>query len=131
LFGSPLTPGGVVANPASSFTTIPIHVQLAAVVDVSDPAEARLLDTNAQELTGDWRGYRQRGSSTSVKGPTGRAPTQEFGTPVFTTCPDVQGIVTLSARLPYKRILGIFTTRLKLGRDYVSYTANSTTKQIP
>jgi len=29
----------------------------AAIVDVSDPAQAALIDSNAQELTGDWRGY--------------------------------------------------------------------------
>lgn len=92
------------------------------MVDLSDPAQAALVDTNAHELTGDWRGYRQRGLATSVKGPTGKAPTQEFGEQLFALCPDVQGFLTLSARLPYYRILAVFTRRIRAGTDYVRYT---------
>lgn len=136
LFGSPLTPGGVVPHPTASLVSLAIQVQLTSVVDISDPSQATLVDTNAQELTGDWRGYQQRGPGTSVTGPTGRAPTQEFGAHLFARCPDVQGFLTLSARLPYYRILAIFTRRLNAGTDYVRYTitdpsGQSQTIQIP
>ncbi len=77
LFGSPLSPGGIVPHPTASFVTLAIQVQLAVVVDMTNPAEAMAVDTNAQELTGDWRGYQQRGAATSVTSPTGKAPTQE------------------------------------------------------
>jgi RES domain-containing protein len=121
LFGSPLTPGGVVPHPTASLVTLAIQVQLSLVVDLSDPAQATLVDTNAQELTGDWRGYQQRGSATSVAGLTGKAPTQEFGEQLFALCPAVQGFLTLSARLPYYKVLAIFTKRLRTGMDYVCY----------
>jgi hypothetical protein len=99
------------------------------VVDLSDPVQSTLVDTNAQELTGDWRGYQQRGPATSVTAPTGTAPTQEFGNQLFSLCPDVQGFLTLSARLPYYRILAVFTQRLNAGMDFVRYTITDPTGQ--
>ena len=136
LFGSPLIPGGLVAHPTASLVTLAIQVQLTAIVDLSDPAEAGVVDTNAQELTGDWRGYQQRSSATSVTGPTGTAPTQDFGEYLFANCPDVQGILTLSARLPYHRILLVFPQTLVEGLDHVRYTMTDSsgmarTVQIP
>jgi len=136
LFGSPLTPGGLVPHPTASLMTLAIQAQLTAVVDLSNPTQATLVDSNAQELTGDWRGYQQRGPATSVTGPTGKAPTQEFGEQLFTHCHDVQGFLTLSARLPYYRILAVFTQRLRAGTDYIRYTitdpsGRSQTIQIP
>ena len=122
LFGSPLSPGGVVPHPTASLVTLAIQVQLTAVVDVSNPTQADLLDTNAQELTGDWRGYQQRNPATSVPGPTGKAPTQDFGEQLFALCPDVQGLLTLSAWLPYHRVLAVFPQRLNKGVDYVRYS---------
>ena len=59
--------------------------------------------------------------ATSVAGPTGKAPTQELGQQLFALCPTIQGFLTLSARLPYYKILGIFTQRLSTGLDYVRY----------
>jgi hypothetical protein len=100
-----------------------VQVRLTAIVDVSDPAQAALIDSNAQELTGDWLGYQQRSSATSVTGPTGKAPTQDFAEQLFATCSDVQGILTLSARLPYYRVLVVFPQRLIKGIDHVRYSA--------
>jgi RES domain-containing protein len=129
LFGSPLTPGGVVPHPTASLVTLAIRTQLTAVVDLSDATQATVVGTNAQELTGDWRGYQQRGPGTSVSAPTGKAPTQELGEQLFALCPDVQGFLTLSARLPYYRILGIFPQRLLSGTDYVSFTMTDASGQ--
>ena len=78
-----------------------------------------MVGTNAQELTGDWRGYQQRSAATSVSGPTGKAPTQQLGEQLFALCPDVQGFLAISARLPYYHILAIFPQRLRAGLDYV------------
>jgi RES domain-containing protein len=130
LFGSPLIPGGVVANPTASLVNLAIHVQLSAVVDVSNPTQAALLDTNAQELTGDWLGYQQRSPATSVPGPIGKAPTQDFGEQLFALCPDVQGLLTLSARLPYYRVLAVFPQRLNKGIDYVRYSITDPAGQL-
>lgn len=125
MFGSPLEPGGVVAHPTVSLVTIPIRVRLGGVVNVSDPSQAALIGTNAQELTGDWRSYKHRSSVTSVTGPTGKAPTQELGEALFGLCSDVQGFITISARLPYYRALVVFPERLRAGRDYVRYTVKT------
>ena len=129
LFGSPLNPGGIVPHPTASLVTLAIGTQLTAVVDLSDPNQPNVVGTNAQELTGDWRGYQQRGPSGSVNGPIGKAPTQEFGEQLFALCPDVQGFLSLSARLPYYRILSIFPNRLKKGFDYVRYAVTNASGQ--
>jgi RES domain-containing protein len=61
LFGSPSTPGGLVPHPSRPLVTLPIVVSLGAVADLTDPAEATLIETNAQELTGEAMppGFRQ------------------------------------------------------------------------
>ena len=126
----------MVAHPTASLVTLAVQVRLTAVVDVSDITQAALIDTNAQELTGDWRGYQQRSPATSVTGPIGKAPTQAFGEQLFASSPDVQGVLTLSARLPYYRILLIFPQRLRKGTDHVRYSfvdsnGRQTTMEIP
>jgi hypothetical protein len=37
-----------------------VDVQLQAVADLTQESQQQLLETTAQELTGDWRGYQQR-----------------------------------------------------------------------
>ena len=54
LFGSLSTPGGVVPHPSRPLVTLPISLELTEVVDCTDPVTAERLETNAQELTGDW-----------------------------------------------------------------------------
>ncbi len=120
LFGSPLT--GVVSHPTKSLLTLAVTVELSNVVDISDPAQASLVSSNAQELTGDWRGYKHRSwAPSSVPRPVGKAPTQEFGEQLYGLCPEVTGFVSLSARLPYHRILVIFPDRLIAGAHHVHY----------
>ncbi len=51
----------------------------------------------------------------------GKAPTQELGEAIFTNRPGVQGVVTLSARLPYHKVLVVFPKRLVKGRDTLRY----------
>jgi RES domain-containing protein len=113
LLGSP-TPGGSYANPRQTWITINVGVQLQAAADLTEVAAQTLLDTSAQELTGDWRGYAQRAAHTSVTGPTGLAPTQQLGAALFAP-PDLEGFQTISAKLPYHRNLVIFSEKLRPG----------------
>ncbi|HEX5444278.1 MAG TPA: hypothetical protein VFW87_10635, partial [Pirellulales bacterium] len=53
--------GQVVANPAQSWLVMNVRVELQSVADITTVAAHNLLETNAQELTGDWQGYQTRG----------------------------------------------------------------------
>ena len=110
LLGSP-TPGSTIPNPQGSWTIININVQLHRVADVTQVAAQTLLDTTAQELTGDWRGYHQRTPWTSVSLSVGAAPTQELGAALFAV-PGLEGFRTISAKIPYHRILVVFPQKL-------------------
>ena len=115
LFGSPTSPGTVLANPRQAWIIINVNVQVQRVVDLTDVATVQNpLGTNAQELTGDWRGYGQRSPQTSVAVPTGPAPTQDLGHALHAV-PDLEGFQTLSAKLPYHRTLVIFPQKLMTG----------------
>jgi RES domain-containing protein len=84
LFGSPATPGGVVPHPSRPLVTLPVLVSLGAISDLTDPAEAAVIETNAQELTGDWRSYATRFPPVGPPAPhTGTPPTQSLGRALF------------------------------------------------
>jgi hypothetical protein len=108
LLGSPAL---FAPNPNLSVAVVPLQVRLHRVVDLTDPNEQELLATNAQELTGDWEGYHQRGPEGSVRWPVGRAPTHELGLALF-AIPMLEGVVTYSARVSYTRTLVVFPTKL-------------------
>lgn len=113
LFGDPLKPGGSVPNPANSWATLNVQVQLRRVVDLADVNKVhKPLGTTAQELTGDWRGYRLRNPHTSVRAPVGIAPTQELGAALFASG-KFEGFLAISAKLPYQLVLGVFPDRLQ------------------
>jgi len=100
LSGSPLIPGGVVANPTRSWLIINAQVQLTRVADLTDVARSHAsLSTTAQELTGDWKGYWQRSAGTSVPAPVGVAPTQELGAALYAEG-SFEGFLAISAKLP-------------------------------
>lgn len=120
LFGSPTTPGGSVPAPAGAWTVLTVRVQLDAVVDLSDVASQALLDASVQELTGDWRGYRQRSAATNVAGPTGTAPTQALGEAVQRDGRALEGLLTVSAKVPYNRNLVAFPGHFR-PRSFVEY----------
>jgi hypothetical protein len=69
-------------------------------------------------LTGDWRGYAQRSFATSVSVPTGDAPTQELGAALFAD-PNIEGFLTVSAKVPYCPSLAIFVEHLQFGSEIV------------
>lgn len=112
LLGSPITPGGLVPSPHSTWTTLNVNVSLQHIADLTDLASQDYLDVTAQELTGDWRGYRLRSPGTTVKGPTGSAPTQELGSALFGV-PKLEAFKTLSSKAPYHQILAIFPQKLQ------------------
>lgn len=116
LLGTPHTPGSVVPHPRRAWTLINVQVNLANVVKLTDVHSQQLLATTAQELTGDWRGYQIRGSQTSVTRPVGTAPTQELGQALYQT-PNVEGFITLSAKLPDQRALVVFPQKLQRPRS--------------
>ena len=117
LFGSPSTPG--VPHPAQPLVTLPIVAGLTCVADLTDPVEAAMVETNAQELTGDWRSYATRISPFVPPGPhSGLPPTQSLGLALHGLARH-QGLTTL----PDYKILVIFPDRLSKGSaDYVQYS---------
>jgi len=121
LFGSPTTPGGVVPHPNRPLVTLPILVSLGAIADVTDPAEAMVVETNAQELTGDWRSYATRIPPAGPSRPhTGTPPTQSLGSALF-ALGSLRGFMSFSATLPDYKILVVFPDRLKGTPDYLQY----------
>jgi hypothetical protein len=122
LYGSPSTPGGVVPHPGRPLVTLPIMVGLTAVADLTDPAEAARVGTNAQELTGDWRSYATRIPPAFAPRPhTGVPPTHGLGNALFALGRH-QGLITFSATLPDYKVLAVFTDRLKGTADYLQYS---------
>jgi hypothetical protein len=97
----------VFPHPRQAWITVNVTVQLQAVADLTAVATHSLLETSAQELTGDWLGYQQRGPLTSVPQPVGLAPTQALGAALFAV-PGLEGFRTFSARLPYHSTLIVF-----------------------
>ena len=72
LVGSHATP---VPSPARPWVIANVGVRLQKVVDLTDVTRVQIpLQTNAQELTGDWRGYQMRSPASSVnsRGVAGR-----------------------------------------------------------
>jgi hypothetical protein len=120
LFGSPTTPGGSIPAPAGAWTVLTVRLQLDAVVDLSNVASQAVLDASAQELTGDWRGYRQRSAATNVGIPTGTAPTQALGEAIHRDSRRLEGLLTVSAKVPYNRNLVVFPGHLG-PRSFVEY----------
>jgi hypothetical protein len=103
-----------IANPTRPWLVINVHVILQRVADLTLLGEQRRLGTTAQELTGDWDGYQTRTPYSSVPQPTGTAPTQDLGEPLFST-PGIEGFRTVSAKVPDQMNLVIFPQKLLKG----------------
>lgn len=103
---------------------------LQAVADLTQVTSQNIVGTMAQELTGDWRGYTLRSPSTSISQPTGTAPTQALGAQLHAV-PGLEGFLTLSAKIPYGRVLAVFPDKLRSGStvEFVN-TASSDTHRI-
>jgi hypothetical protein len=135
LFGSPLVPGGIIANPGGSWITINAQVQMTQLVDLTNvPGAHAPLSTTAQELTGDWKGYSQRSAKTTITAPTGVAPTQGLGAALYTSA-RFEGFLAISAKMPYQKVMGVFPNRILRGNfirySYVDAAGQRQTLQIP
>ena len=115
-FGNPYgPPSQFIAGPKLSRTAvIDVDVSLRSVVDLTDLGAHHLLDTTAQELTGDWLGYEHRGQAAPgvvLTAPTGAAPTQQLGWELF-NLPDIEGVKYISALVSITCCLIVFTHKL-------------------
>lgn len=136
LFGSLHQP---IPNPAHPWTTLNVQVSLSNVLDLTDFQNQAAIEMNAQEITGDWRGYGLRSAASSVNSPTGIAPTQVLGLLIKnaltqaipgkfsppsarlgTPSPKFEGFLTISAKVPTMRNLIIFPDNLQ-GNSHVIF----------
>ena len=105
-------------NPHLALAVLNVRVNLTQVCDLTDSTPGGNQDqlgTTAQELTGDWDGYHVRNvlAPTNVSGPTGIAPTQELGQALSHA--GVEGILTVSAKIPTNRNLAVLPGNLLSG----------------
>ena len=123
LLGSLEKTGGEIVNTSACFAVVDVIVNLSDVADLTDPEEAALVATNAQELTGDWVCYTSERRSRYARSPshTGVAPTQAFGKALF-ELRTFQGFLSFSAALPDYKILGVFPERLANSSSTLEYT---------
>ena len=92
-----------VANPLRGSVVTAHVVPPLDIVDLGNPANRNIVDTTRQELSGDWRAYRQP--------QTTPAPTQALARAVHHSKPAVHGIVAPSARNPLVNNLIVFYDR--------------------
>jgi hypothetical protein len=95
LLGDPNEP---ISSPKGSWLLMSMHVRLHYVVDLSEPAQQRLISTNDQELTGVWVNA------------SGGAPTQKLGAALH-ALPDLEGFIFPSSKAG-SRNLAIFMDKL-------------------
>jgi RES domain-containing protein len=118
LLGSPLPGGLYVPNPWQAWIILNVQVTLQAVADLTNVSEQNKLQTTAQELTGDWRGYYLRHPQVSVSRPTGLAPTQSLGREIH-RLKRFEGFRAVSARVPTHLNLVVFPNRLRRGSTII------------
>jgi hypothetical protein len=118
MVGSPHIPGRAMPNPGVPALVLNVQITLQQVFDLTQVGSAQgPLRTTAQELTGDWDGYQSRSTITSVTAPVGIAETQALGEALFRT--GIEGFRSLSAKIPYARMLMVFPTNLRRGSSVV------------
>lgn len=103
-----------VPNPTHSWVLLNVQVTLQQVADLTDVAVQKRLRTTAQELTGDWRGYQLRQPTSSVKQPTGLAPTQLLGAALYAV-DGLEGFRVPSVPMPTHMNLVVFPDKLLPG----------------
>ncbi len=128
LAGDPLVAGGILTAPGS-FAIVHVKVVLQKIADLALVPQQELIETTAQELTGDWRGYQLRTSATaSVREPIGTAPTQDLGEALSSVL-GIEGFRILSAKLPYHRNLVIFPEKIFKGSHLEFHDASASILQ--
>jgi hypothetical protein len=100
----------LIPNPAVAWAALNVRVTLNAISDLA--ANVAFLQTNAQELTGDWRGYGARQAGGSMVGiEVGSPPTHQLGHALYSV-PRLEGFLTFSAKVPTYRCLVVFPNKL-------------------
>lgn len=116
LLGSAYPGAAFIPNLAGgAWTSIHIQVKLQAVVDFTQAASRKRIETSIQELTGDWRAYALRNPNRlrgAVHGSD--VPTQLLGRRLERSR-GVEGFLSYSARIATHRILMIFPRKLLPG----------------
>lgn len=130
LLGSPLPRAAYVPNPAGAWTIINVNITLSRVADLCRRSQRRLVSTSVQELTGDWRGYLLRNPTPTLAAPYWtNVPTQRLGH-TLNLVPDLEAFTTCSAKVPTRRNLAIFPSKLLPGGMVrFTYTDPSTGKR--
>ncbi|WP_143309257.1 RES domain-containing protein [Candidatus Entotheonella palauensis] len=102
LLGSLIQP---IPQPHQTWVTLNATIRLQSIVDLSQATEQDKINTTTQELTGAWTGSPP---------PSQLVPTQELGQALYAE-PDIEGFFTISAQVPYYKILIIFPEKLQPG----------------
>lgn len=98
----------------NAYTVWPISVALTNVIDFGDPGARAVVETSAQELTGDWRArHPLYGNPPLVRSRRSDAPTQELGAALHDN-PEVEGFLAPSAKTPTLSNLVIFPHRVEI-----------------
>ncbi len=114
---NPLGTSTVIPNPHAAWTILNVTISLSAVLDLTDRGVQSYLQTNFQELTGDWRGYYLRAiPMSSVPDIWQPAPTQVLGEALY-KIPKLMGFITVSAKVPDRKNLIIFPDKIKRPAD--------------
>jgi RES domain-containing protein len=113
-------PALIIPSPGS-WAVLTFSVELSAVVDLSDDAAQRDLETSSQELTGDWKGYAMRPA------PGRSAPTHSLGAALHAVR-SIEAFLTPSSCVPSTNNLVIFPDRLSTGSSvkFVDPRSNKT-----
>lgn len=130
VLGGPLPNSAFVPNPSihagnQHWVPVQVDVQLTRIADLTLASQRRIVDTSAQELTGDWRGYTLRNPTPRVAAPYfTNVPTQRLGVGLFRVR-GLEGFLTYSARNPVRRNLVVFPTKVRKG-NWVRFTDPTT-----
>jgi hypothetical protein len=118
------TADNLVPHPASAWSIVNVQVTLQQIADLTLVREQNRIGMCAQELTGDWRAYQTRSVRSSVKEPTGIAPTQDLGQALYKLV-GIEGFRTVSAKAPEQMNLVVFPQKLLKGSRLVYRDAKS------
>ena len=96
---------------AIGWTTVHVDVRLDSVVDLRGSGDRGKVESTVQELTGDWKDYANRASTSQDISSSPPAPTQRFGAALYsdTKC---QGFLTPSSKNPLVANLVVFADRV-------------------
>lgn len=136
LLGSPT--GYYLNNPnISPIATLTFKVMLQSVLDLSNEKQVEKIDGDVQYITGDWDAYSRRNPFNgnpapghSVHGWTPISPTQLLGKEIH-DLPEVEGFVSVSAKVPTRKVLIIFTDKLMPGSYVECHDDRKLIQRIP